>query len=677
MNTTLSQKKEKKIKDPKESKEYIANFYENLYRAREGTADYKEWTDHIKGKVKYIENEEQLEEEPEFTSEEMTKAIKSLKRGKGRGPDAIPNEVLIESDTITREVHRKMMNHVLAASEVPEQWKDGNLKRIYKGKGVKGKCSNERGITLASNVGKIFERLINNRVTQRIDITDAQAGGTKNRATTDHILILKEIANITKTRKKPLTLVFLDVTKAYDKAWLDGIMYVLQKRGIKTKLWKIIKDLNTNLTTSINTKHGKTRKIKITDSIRQGGVLSVTLYALMMDETNKALKQTNLGIEIPGSGTKIPCLLWMDDVVLLEETEKRIQRALEITNHTSLKYHIEYGMPKTKYLTVGRKTKEMKLMLGNQQIQETEKYTYLGEINNNKMTMSNQIESISRKTEAAYQTLMAITGDREFKGIRMASIWRLVSTCIIPIITYASETWNLTKSEKKKLNQELDKIIKRILMTPHSTPREALYMETGLLDVETIADSKRLNMKARLNRNRSEMMEKVLKHPGCQWEQENKKIIEKYRINNEDLKGTKYATKNKIRKKIFEGFKTRICETSNNKSKMKYYEESKTEWSPGNRAKYMDELNRKQVSYVFKARTRMIKVRGNFKNGNSDLTCRACKKDLETQDHVLETCPQIHSSDETKITKDMLFSESPDTLKKVAENLEFVIGKLE
>ena len=67
---------------------------------------------------------------------------------------------------------------------------------------MKGKCSNERGITLASNVGKMFERLINNRMVPRVDMTDAQAGGIKGRATVDHILVLKEIANIAKKQKK-------------------------------------------------------------------------------------------------------------------------------------------------------------------------------------------------------------------------------------------------------------------------------------------------------------------------------------------------------------------------------------------------------------------------------------------------------------------------------------------
>ena len=170
-----------------------------------------------------------------------------------------------------------MMNSILNTTDIPEQWKEGTLKRLYKGKGIKGKCSNERGITLASNAGKLFERLVNNRVVPTVQMTDAQAGGIKGRATVDHILVLKELAHITKKAKKELILVYLDVTKAYDKAWLDAIMYVLHQRGLNKRLWKIVKELNSNLLTTVLTKHGPKRKINITDSIRQGGVLSVTM----------------------------------------------------------------------------------------------------------------------------------------------------------------------------------------------------------------------------------------------------------------------------------------------------------------------------------------------------------------------------------------------------------------
>ena len=565
---------------------------------------------------------------------------------------------------------------MLKSGQIPHQWKEGTLKRLYKGKGIKGKCSNERGITLASNTGKLFERLINNRMTPKADMTDAQAGGTKGRATVDHILVLKEMANIAKSNKQQLILTYMDVTKAYDKAWLDAIMYVLYNRGVKSNLWKIVKDLNSNLLTTVLTKHGPTRKIQITDSIRQGGVLSVTMYALMMDETNKALIETDLGIKIPMTDTKIPCLLWMDDVVLAETNEKRAQEQLNITNHVSQKFHVEYGMAKTKYLRLGKSKKPITLTLGDKTLEETDKYTYLGEINNKSMNMSNQIDNIEGKVEAAYQTLLAVAEDREFKEIKMQAIWKLVQTCITPIITYASETWHLTKQENKKLNQCLDKIIRRILMTPDATPREAIYIETGLLDVNTVADSKRLNMKARLNRNKSELMSKILENPTCMWQKDTQTVMERNNIQPEDLMGSKYHTKNVISKAVELNFKATIEKTAEGKSKMQYFMESKENWAPGKIAKYMSELTRKQASTIFKARSRMLKIKGNYKNGYTDLKCRMCKNELETQTHILEECPKIHPDDSTKVPKCLLFTENTGTLREVSIKINQTMEKI-
>ena len=57
-------------------------------------------------------------------------------------------------------------------------------------------------------------------------------------------------------------MIYLDVTKAYDKAWLDALLYVLNKRGIETENWQITNDINTNLTATIKTKYGNTRETR-------------------------------------------------------------------------------------------------------------------------------------------------------------------------------------------------------------------------------------------------------------------------------------------------------------------------------------------------------------------------------------------------------------------------------
>ena len=270
-----------------------------------------------------------------------------------------------------------------------------SLKRLYKGKGKKGKCSNERGITLASNFGKLYERIINNRVLAEINITDAQAGGQKGRATTDHLLVLKELIKIAQNMGKPIHIVFLDVTKAYDKAWLDAIMYVMNKEGLKSNLWNLVRKLNQNLTARIQTHHGLTRPIQIRDSIRQGGVLSVAQYALLMDEINKEIEINAKGITVPNTEKKVGCLLWMDDVALISTEEKELQEMLNITNDISKRYHIEFGKAKSKVMTIGKNKKKKRkeqpiteqtsspemegLKLGDMIIEPTESYKYLGE----------------------------------------------------------------------------------------------------------------------------------------------------------------------------------------------------------------------------------------------------------------------------------------------------------
>ena len=111
------------------------------------------------------------------------------------------------------------------------------------------------------------------RAQSTINITDNQAGGRKGRRTADHVLKVHDIINHNKINRKNTYITFLDVTKAYDKAWLEAIMYVLNTQGCKGALWNLTDKLNQYLTATIRTKHGLTRPISIKNSItaiRQG-----------------------------------------------------------------------------------------------------------------------------------------------------------------------------------------------------------------------------------------------------------------------------------------------------------------------------------------------------------------------------------------------------------------------
>ena len=61
----------------------------------------------------------------------------------------------------------------------------------------------------------------------------------------------------------------------------------------------------------------------------------------------------------------------------------------------------------------------------------------------------------------------------------------------------------------------------------------------------------------------------------------------------------------------------------------------------------------------------------NFKGKYKDTKCRKCPENIETQEHVLETCPGIHNDPSTKITTNDIFENDTKKLKKyINQNYE-------
>ena len=242
---------------------------------------------------------------------------------------------------------------------------------------------------------------------------------------------------------------------------------------------------------------------------------------------------------------------------------------------------------------------------------------------------------------------------------------------------YASETWEPTKAEMKKLNQILDKIIKRILMTPEATPREALYIETGLLDVETMIDIKRLNMMARLNRHKSELMTTVLENPDSKWVKRTKETMEKYNIDERELQGSKEEAHQAITFGVHLKIYSRVNMSREGRSKLNFFLDGKSSWTAEVPATYMTKLTRKQASTIFKARTRMTKVKANYKNEYPDQTCRACKTDQETHLHALYECKTLNPVPTESTSNNLnIFCDNTDELRKVANKIDEICEKL-
>ena len=94
----------------------------------------------------------------------------------------------------------------------------------------------------------------------------------------------------------------------------------------------------------------------------------------------------------------------------------------------------------------------------------------------------------------------------------------------------------------------------------------------------------------------------------------------------------------------------------------------------------MYKLTRKQVSTIFKARTRMTKIKGNYKNEFPDQTCRACKTHPETHAHALYECETLNTdgsaSTDTTNNLDIFCDYNTEELKHMAIKIDEICEKL-
>ena len=162
-----------------------------------------------------------------ITEEEVICAIKALKNGKAVGIDEVRNEFIKHSSPPLISIYCKLFNKVLDSGIVPEQWVQGIIIPIYKGKGDTTQCDNYRGITLLSCVSKLFTSILNKRLTTFIDDNEIllanQAGFRKSHSTLDHCFVLKSLIDLFLHNKKRIYVAFIDFRKAFDSVWRSGL----------------------------------------------------------------------------------------------------------------------------------------------------------------------------------------------------------------------------------------------------------------------------------------------------------------------------------------------------------------------------------------------------------------------------------------------------------------------
>lgn len=179
------------------------------------------------------------------TPKEVRREIRRLKNRKSSGDDGLHNRILKQIPKRAVVMLTKIYNACLKLSYFPSKWKVARVVPIPKPNKNLSLASSYRPISLLSSISKIFERLLLKRLTSHIDahcVIPYEQFGFRPKHSTSHQL-LRVVKHVKKqfSRKRSTGMVFLDIEKAFDSLWHDGLLHKLLTLRFPMTLIKIIK----------------------------------------------------------------------------------------------------------------------------------------------------------------------------------------------------------------------------------------------------------------------------------------------------------------------------------------------------------------------------------------------------------------------------------------------------
>jgi hypothetical protein len=185
-----------------------------------------------------------IREEEEILLSEVEAAIKELKRNKTPGADNIKAELIQGGGEITAKVLQKICNGILKTKKWPNQWQETVLITIPK-KGSSRKCTNYRTISLISHASKVMLKIIQKRITPRIEevLGESQAGFRRRRSTVQQITTLRILNEKAREAGKTILHNFIDFRKAFDRVWHEALWNTMGKYNIGQEITALIQSL--------------------------------------------------------------------------------------------------------------------------------------------------------------------------------------------------------------------------------------------------------------------------------------------------------------------------------------------------------------------------------------------------------------------------------------------------
>ena len=336
------------------------------------------------------------------------------------------------------------------------------------------------------------------------------------------IFCLRQLQEKCIEQDRPLYMVFVDFSKAFDTVGRTGLWQLLKKYGCPEKFTTMIEALHTEMMATVSVGGEDSESFRVTNGVKQGCVLALTLFSIFQCSTmlNDAFRDMGDGVYIQSRQTAdlfnvahfraktkttrilMIELLFADDSALVAHSAGEMQNIVDTFSNASKKFGLKITIKKTEvlYQPNSTRTREEDIMVDRNKLNSVLEFTYLGNTISSDGCIDVEIQRRMAKASASFGRLRQRLWNNHHVSMRVkGKIYRAI---MLFTLLYGAEAWSVYRLQVKKLHAFMMRhlrLIMRITWIDKVTNKEILE-RIGLPSMEDLLIRKNLRWTGHLMR---------------------------------------------------------------------------------------------------------------------------------------------------------------------------------